>query len=53
MQILEIADMYSALTENRAYHNAYSREDAIEIIRKEVDAGIISNEVFEALKKSV
>ena len=53
IQILEAADMYSALTENRTYHKAYSKEDALEIIHKEVDSGVISQEIFNALKKSV
>ena len=52
-QILEAADIYSALTEDRAYHKAYSKEEALEIIFKEVENGAISEKVFEALKKSV
>ena len=50
-QILEAADMYSALTEERPYHKAFSKEEAIEIIYKEVKAENISQEVFDALKK--
>ena len=52
-QILEAADMYSALTEERPYHKAYSKEEALQIIYKEVENGIISQEVFDALKKSI
>ena len=52
VQILEVADMYSALTEDRAYHKAYSKEEALNIIYKEVEAGIISKKVYDALKKS-
>lgn len=52
-QILEAADMYSALTENRAYHDACSKEEALKIIYKEVENGNISQEVFDALKKSL
>ena len=53
VQILEAADMYSALTEERAYHRAYSKDEALEIIYKEVECSVISQEVFDALKKSV
>ena len=53
IEILKTADMYSALTEERAYHNACTKEDALSIIQKEVESGNISKEVFEALKKCV
>ncbi len=52
-QILEVADMYSALTEDRVYHKACTKEEALAIIYKEVESGVISQEVFDALKKSV
>ena len=52
-QILETADVYSALTEERPYHKSYSKEDALDVIHKNVEAGIISKEIFEALKKSI
>lgn len=52
-QILEAADMYSALTEERAYHKASTKEEALEIIYEEVKKGIIRSEVFDALKKSL
>ena len=52
-QILEAADIYSALTEDRTYHKAYSKDEALKIIYKEVESGVISQEVFDALKKSV
>ena len=52
-QILEAADMYSALTEERAYHKAYSKEDALNIVYENVTSGAISQEVFDALKKSI
>lgn len=52
-QILKVADMYSALTESRAYHKPYSKEEALNIIYKEVEAGAISQEVFDALKQSI
>lgn len=52
-QILAVADMYSALTEERAYHEPCTKEKALEIIYKEVKSKTISNEVFEALSKVV
>jgi len=52
-QILEAADKYSALTEDRAYHKECTKEKALEIIYKEVEAGVISQEVFDALERSV
>ena len=51
-QILEAADMYSALTEDRAYHKACTKEEALAIIYHEVEKGVICQEVFDALKKS-
>ena len=52
-QIIKVADMYSALTEERPYHEAYTRDDALSLIYKEVEAGTISQDVFDALKNSV
>lgn len=52
-EILEAADMFSALTEERAYHKPCSKEEALDIISKETKKGIISQQVFEALKKCV
>ena len=53
VQILEAADKYSALTEDRPYHKACTKNEALEIIYKDVENGIISQEVFEALKNGV
>lgn len=52
-QILSAADKYSALRENRSYKAALSRDEALDIIREDVQAGIISQEVYNALEKSV
>ena len=52
-EILEAADMFSALTEERAYHKPCTKEEALKIIQKETENGVISNPVFEALKKCV
>ena len=52
-QILEVADMYSALTEERAYHKASTSEEALKIIYEEVEKGFIDTKIYEALKKCV
>ena len=52
-QILAAADKYSALTEDRCYHKAYTKDKALDVIYKDVESGLISQEVFDALKKSI
>ena len=52
-QILAAADKYSALREVRPYKQSLSREEALSIIRKDVDSGLISEDVYNALEKSV
>jgi HD-GYP domain-containing protein (c-di-GMP phosphodiesterase class II) len=52
-EILSVADKYGALTEKRSYKDAMTREDALAILEKDVKEGLISQEVFNALKKSV
>ena len=53
LQILKAADQYSALREDRCYREALSKEEALEIIHKDVEDGNLSEEVFNALVKSV
>ena len=53
LQILSVADKYSALTEERAYHMALNKEEALNIINEDVNRGLISEEVFLALKKAL
>lgn len=53
VQILNVADKYSALTEERAYKKAFSREDALNIISEDVKNGKIASDVFEILNKVV
>ena len=50
-QILTVADKYSALREKRSYKEAMGREDALKIIKNDVDIGLISSEVFNSLAK--
>ena len=52
-QILNIADKYAALTEKRSYKDALSKEEALKIIYEDVEKGLISEEVFNALAKAV
>lgn len=52
-QILSTADKYSALTENRCYKKALSREEALKIIKEDVEKGHISEIVYDALTKSI
>lgn len=52
-EIITAADKYSALREKRSYKEALSREDALKMIHKDVDEGLISQQVYSALEKSV
>ena len=52
-EILAVADRFEALCEERSYKSAMSKEDALNIIKQDVEEGRISQEVYEALKKSV
>ena len=52
-QILSIADKYTALREERCYKNPFGKYEALEIIAKEVNKGLISQEVFTALIRIV
>lgn len=49
LQILSIADKYSALTENRPYKKPLTREQALTIIRSDVRNGKINPLVYNAL----
>ncbi len=52
-EIITAADKYSALKEKRSYKEALSDEEALKIIKNDVDNGIISQEVYNALEKSI
>lgn len=52
-QMLKAADKYSALTEKRSYKDALSKDEALEVMRNDVDSGLIAPEVYNALEKSV
>ena len=52
-QILSIADKYTALREERCYKNTFGKYEALEIIAKEVNKGLISQDIFTALIRVV
>lgn len=49
LQILSIADVYSALREKRCYKPAMSKDEALEILEKDVQKGKFSIHVYNAL----
>lgn len=53
LQILNLADKYSALTEKRVYKEAYSPKKALMIIYKDVKRGEVHPFLFNALVKAV
>lgn len=48
-QILNVADRYSALCEKRSYKDAMSKKEALDIIKQDVDNGLISRHIYYAL----
>ncbi len=46
-RILQIADIYDAITSRRSYKPAFSSEAALEVMRQEVDRGWRDPELFE------
>lgn len=52
-QILAIADKYSALREKRSYKDAMTRDEALALIQEDVAGGLISPEIYNALKTAV
>lgn len=51
-EILQTADKYSALREERCYKESLDKDEALKVIQEDVNSGMISQEVFNALKKS-
>lgn len=51
LQILSMADIYSALRERRSYKKEMSKEDALGVIKKETDNGKFHPCVYQALEK--
>lgn len=52
-EILCAADEYSALSEERSYKKALTKEETLSVMSDAVEKGLISKETFESLKKSV
>ncbi len=52
-QILSVADIYSALRENRSYKNSMSEKEAVKLLDQKAREGEVSTEVVEALKASL
>ena len=52
-QILSVADIYSALREERAYKPAFSEDEALELLDQKAGRGEVSTEVVAALKESI
>lgn len=53
LEILNVADKYSALTETRSYKPAMSKQEALTIIKEDVENGLVSEEIYNALAKAV
>ena len=53
LQILNLADKYSALTEKRVYKNELSPKQALTIIYSDVKSGEVDPMLFNALVKSI
>ena len=53
LQILNIADKYSALTENRVYKKAFTPQQALTIIYGDVERGNVHPSLYNALVKAV
>lgn len=53
MRILQISDVFSALTEERPYRKAMSPFDALSVIEEQVNAGKLDGIVFEKLKQLI
>lgn len=52
-EIVNAADKYTALREKRSYKDAMTHEEALAEIRKDVESGLISEDVYNALIKIV
>lgn len=52
-EVVALADKYSALTEKRTYKNALSIEDALKIIKQDVDNKNLNPRVYNALEEFI
>ena len=51
LQILSMADIYSALRDKRSYKPALSKDSSLKILYREVEGGKFDQHVYEALVK--
>ena len=52
-RILQVADVFTALTENRPYRKGMSNDDALRIIEDEVDKGRLDGEIYKVLREMI
>lgn len=52
-QILSVADIYSALREQRSYKKPFTEQEALNILDQKAQNGEVSTEVVNALKNSI
>jgi putative two-component system response regulator len=52
-RIMAVVDIYDALTTDRPYRLAFSREEALQVMKKEAAAGKLDQRIVENLSKLV
>ena len=52
-RIMAVVDIYDALTTDRPYRQAFSREEALQVLKKEAEAGKLDQRIVEDLSKLV
>lgn len=53
LQILNVADKYSAMREKRSYKDQFSKIEALQIIAEEVNNGNVSQDIYNALLRTL
>lgn len=53
MRILQISDVFSALTEERPYRKAMQPSEALRVVEEQVNLGKLDGVVFEKLKQLI
>ena len=48
-RITAVADVYAALTEDRPYRKRLDPQEALEVVKKEAEAGLLDMKVVEVL----
>ena len=52
-RIMAVVDIYDALTSDRPYRRAFSREEALQLLKKEAEAGKLDQRIVEDLSQLV